>query len=285
MRLNRLFTVLMLVALTLGGFAQHKTTQKANKAFVNGYWNAAIENYKLALKKEKDNEIKLKIMYNMAQSYAGAKEYRNAITWFKKVERKGKDFISTNPIVLLQMGNAYKAMEQYEDAMNSFKAYSDLKPDDERGKKGAKSCELAIKWTNKPTRYKVENVRQLNSKYDDAVPVYTNKRYKEIVFQSYRSGAEGKGENNVNGQAFPDIYATKLSKDGKWSNPLPVEGDPKIGVNTKYAEGAPAMNAKMNELFFTRCKNIEGKQKAEKSCQILSAKKRGKAYGEAIEIH
>ena len=284
MRLNRLFTVLMLVVLTLGGFAQHKTTQKADKAFGKGLWNAAIENYKLALKKEKDNELKLKIMYNMAQSYAGAREYRNAITWFKKVERKGKVFISTNPIVLLQMGNAYKSMDQYEDAMNSFKAYSDLKPDDERGKRGAKSCELAIKWTDKPTRYKVENVRQLNSKYDDAVPVYTNKRYKEIVFQSYRLGAEGKGENDVNGQAYPDIYATKLSKDGKWSNPLPVEGDPQIGVNTKYAEGAPAMNAKMNELFFTRCKNIEGKVKAEKSCQILSAKKRGKAYGEAIQL-
>jgi tetratricopeptide (TPR) repeat protein len=115
----------------LGAIAQHKTTKKADNAFQNGYWNAAIENYKLALKKEKDNEIKLQIMYNMAQSYAGAKEYKNAVTWFKKVERKGKVFISAHPEALLKMATAYKSLDQYEDAMNAYKAYSDLKPDDE----------------------------------------------------------------------------------------------------------------------------------------------------------
>ena len=48
------------------------------------------------------------------------------------------------------------------------KCNTSITSDDEKGKKGSKSCELAIKWMENPTRYKVENVRQLNSKFDDA---------------------------------------------------------------------------------------------------------------------
>ncbi len=284
MRLNKLLTILLVTVFTLGSMAQHKLTKKGDSAFEKGYWNAAIENYKLALKKEKDSEIKLKIMYNLGQSYAGAKEYKNAVTWFKKVETKGKSFLTDHPEVLLKMAEAYKSMEKYEEAMGSYKSYTEIKPDDESGKKGAKSCELAIKWTDKPSRYKVENVRQLNSKFDDAIPAYSNSRYKEIVFQSYRSGAVGKGENDVNGQAYPDIYTSSLDKNGKWSPAAPIEGDSKIGVNTEFAEGGPAMNEKMNTLYFTRCKNFDGKEKKEKSCQLYYSKKRGKAYGEAIML-
>ena len=281
MKLKNFLTVLLVSALTFGAMAQHKLTQKADNAFQKGFWNAAIENYTLALKKERDGEVKMRIMYNMAQSYAGAREFKNAVTWFKKIEKKGKAFVQSNPEVLLKLGHAYKSMEKYEEAMNSYKAYSDIKPDDENGKKGSKSCELAINWNDKPTRYKLENVRQLNSKYDDAIPAYSNKRYKEIVYQSYRAGAVGKGDNPVSGQSFPDIYTSKLAKNGKWSTPAPVSGDPKLGVNTKYAEGGPSMNAKMNTLYFTRCKNTDGKLKKEKSCQIYKASKRGQDYAEA----
>tara|TARA_B100000674_G_scaffold305098_1_gene253343 strand:- start:500 stop:2692 length:2193 start_codon:yes stop_codon:yes gene_type:complete len=285
MRLNKIVTVLMLLVLSFTAFSQqHKLTSKADQAFEKGYWSAAIENYKLALKKEKDADVKLRIMYNLAQSFAGAKEYKNSVTWFKKVRTKGKIFLKDHPEVLLKLADSYKALERYTDAMATYDAYSELMPDDEKGKKGSKSCELAIKWTQNPTRYKVENVRQLNSKFDDAVPVYSNKRYKEIVYQSYRSGAEGKGTNDVNGQVYPDLYASKLQRDGKWTAPTPLQGDKISGVNTAYAEGGPAMNAKMNEIYFTRCKNFDGKDKKEKSCQIYSSKKRGVAYGEAIVL-
>jgi peptidoglycan-associated lipoprotein len=285
MRLKKTFTALMILCLFFTAVSQqHKLTTKADQAFEKGYWSAAVENYKLALKKEKNSETKVRIMYNLAQSFAGAKEYKNSVIWFKKVKSKGKAFLKSHPEVLLKLANAYKALERYTDAMATFDAYSEIKPEDEKGKRGSKSCELAIKWTQNPTRYKVQNIRQLNSKFDDAVPTYSNKRYKEIVYQSYRSGAEGKGTNDVNGQAYPDLYASKLQRDGKWTAPTPLQGDKVTGVNTAFAEGGPAMNAKMNEIYFTRCKNFDGKQKKVKSCQIYSSKKRGTGYGDAIVL-
>lgn len=280
----KITTLIVLLTISFGGFAQqlHKTTTKANSAFDKGLWSAAIENFRVAIKKEKDNEVKLDIMYKMAQSYAGAKEYKNAITWFKKVEAKGGSFLEKNPEIHLKMAEAYKAMERYEDAMASYDKFSELKPNDENAKKGKKSCELALKWTENPTRYKVDNVRQLNSKYDDAIPTYSDKRYKSIIFQSYRNGATGKGENEVNGQAFPDLYEAKLDRSGKWTKPVPVEGDEKLGVNSPAAEGAPAMNSRKNELYFTRCAAKKSKEDVVQSCQILKAKKRGQAFAEAV---
>ena len=283
MRLKKLFTALMVMMFSISVLSQHRLTVKADDAFEKGYWSAAIENYKLALKKEKDAEEKLRIIYNLAQSYSGAKEYKNSVTWFKKVRRR-KNFLKDHPDILLKIADSYKALERYTEAMEAYDEYTELVPEDEKGKRGSKSCELAIKWTQNPTRYKVVNVRQLNSKYDDAVPVFTNKRYKEIVYQSYRDGAEGKGTNDVNGQVFPDLYAAKLQRSGKWTPPTPLQGDKVTGVNTAFAEGGPAMNAKMNEIYFTRCKNFNGKDKKEKSCQIYSSKKRGATYGDAIML-
>jgi len=288
MKLNKLLTILLVSALSLGGMAQHKTTIKADEAFEMKLYSAAIENYKTAIKKEKDKAIKVRIMYNMAQSYEGFRDYKNAISWYKKVVTKGKSFVTDHPEVHLKLGNAYKAVENYEDAMESYKAYSEAKPEDENGKKGVKSCELAIKWTDNPTRYKLENLRQLNTKYDDAIPTYANSRFNELVYQSYMPGAVGKGENEVSGQAFPDLYYSKLDRKGKWSKPSVLAGDEETGVNTEAAEGSPSFNEKRNTIYFTRCKTAEVKGKdseaIKKTCAIYYSKKRGQAYGEAIQL-
>ena len=49
------FAIITLILFTLNLLAQNKVTEKGNEAFEKGYWNAAIENYKLALKKEKES--------------------------------------------------------------------------------------------------------------------------------------------------------------------------------------------------------------------------------------
>tara|TARA_B100000795_G_C22805273_1_gene444418 strand:- start:3465 stop:5666 length:2202 start_codon:yes stop_codon:yes gene_type:complete len=288
MKLNNLLTILLVFALSLGMMAQHKTTIRADEAFEMRLYSAAIEGYKTAIKKEKDKAVKVRIMYNMAQSYEGFRDYKNAIAWYKKVVSKGKSFVTDHPEVHVKLGNVYKAVENYQDAMDSYKIYSEVKPDDKAGKKGVKSCELAIKWTDNPTRYKLENLRQLNTKYDDAIPAYANKRYNELVYQSYMPGAVGKGENEVSGQAFPDLYYSKLDRKGKWSKPSVLAGDDETGVNTEAAEGSPSFNEKRNTIYFTRCKVAKEKGKEseaiKKTCAIFYSKKKGQAYGEAIQL-
>ena len=50
------FTIITLILFTFNTIAQNKVTEKGNEAFEKGYWNAAIENYKLARQK-KQQEI------------------------------------------------------------------------------------------------------------------------------------------------------------------------------------------------------------------------------------
>jgi len=258
--------------------AQNKFTIKGNEAFEKQFWSAAIDNYKVALKKEKDKELKKLITYRIAQSYEKTRDMDNAVNWYKKVVKKGGAFTESNPEIYLKLANSLKKKQMYAEAMDQYITYQGKVPGDEAGVKGAKSCQLAMKWIAKPTRYLVENVKQLNTKNNDAIPTYASKKKDQLIFQSYRSGGVGSGETDVSGEAFPDLYTSKLEKKtGQWSSPTLLP-DP---VNTEFAEGAPSMDKKCSTLYFTRCENHE---KEIKGCDIYKATKKGDAYGAPMKL-
>jgi peptidoglycan-associated lipoprotein len=276
-----IFRTTLIIALTILTFtvsAQNKFTLKGNDAFEKQYWFAAIDNYKVALKKEKDKELKKLITYRIAQSYEKTRDMGNAVNWYKKVADKGGDFAEANPKLYLKLANSLKKMEMYSEAMGHYMTYQGKVPNDEAGIKGAKSCELAMKWIAKPTRYLVENVKQLNTKNNDAIPTYSSKKRDELIFQSYRNGGVGTGETDVSGEAFPDLYTSKLDKiSGQWNTPTLLP-DP---VNTVFAEGSPSLNKKCSTLYFTRCENHE---KETKGCDIYKATKKGEGYGSPTKL-
>lgn len=271
-----LFLGFMMLAIAVS--AQNRYTLKGNEAFEKRYWFAAIDNYKVALKKEKDKELKKLITYRIAQSYERTRDIKNAVSWYQKVIKKGGKFLDDNPKVMLKLADALKKMERYEEAMEQYMSYQEVYPNDEKAIRGTKSCELAMKWQQKPTRYLVENVKQLNTKRNDAVPIYASKKKNELIFQSYRDGSVGKGTTDVSGEAFPDLYITKIDrKTGQWSQPVTLAG----AVNSEFAEGAPSMNKKCSALYFTRCENHE---KEIKGCDIYKSFKKGQGFGEPQKI-
>lgn len=270
-------TLFSFILLSFSILAQTKYTIKGNEAYEKGYWSSAISNYQISLKKEKDKELKINLMFNMARSYENLRDYPNAINWYTKVTKEGGPFVDQHPEVYLYLGDSYKKMEKYEEAIDNYKTFADLKPEDKRGINGQKSSELALEWIANPTRYKVENLRDLNSENDDAAPTYSSRKKDEIIFQSYRSGTVGRGENDVNGQPFPDLFTAKLDKNGTWSKPTALEGE----VNSEFAEGSPSMDSRNSTIYFSRCisdkKNITG-------CDILYAKRQGKGFSEALAL-
>jgi peptidoglycan-associated lipoprotein len=276
-----IFRTTLIVALTLLTFtvsAQNKFTVKGNEAFEKQYWFAAIDNYKVALKKEKDKELKKLITYRIAQSYEKTRDMKNAVNWYKKVVNKGGSFADSKPKLYLRLANSLKKMEMYDEAMGYYMTYQEKVPEDKSGVKGAKSCQLALKWIAKPTRYIVENVKQLNTKYNDAIPAYSSKKRNELIFQSYRPGGTGSGETDVSGEAFPDLYTSKVDrKTGQWDSPTLLP-DP---INTNFAEGSPSLNKKCSTLYFTRCENHE---KETKGCDIYKATKKGQGYGAPLKL-
>lgn len=275
---STLMIVFVMIAFSASAQTPNKYTVKGNIAFEKRYWYAAISDYKVALRKEKDPELKKLMTYRIAQSYEKTRDWKNAVSWYKKVIKKSGKFLDAHPEAYLKLANSLKKMEMYEEAMEQYMEYQSLVPGDDKGIKGTKSCELAMKWLANPTRYKVENVKQLNTKYDDAIPAYASKKKNEIVFQSYREGGVGSGENDVSGQAFPDLYSTKVDrKTGQWAEPV-ILPEP---VNSKFAEGAPAFNKKFNTIYFTRCENNE---KEVKGCDLYMATKKGQGYAPEVKL-
>ena len=249
-------------------------TGEGDEAYKVEYWTKSIELYKEEIPKTKDKAEAARKTYNLAYAYFKTSDFKQAIVWFEKAQEV--KYSEAHPEALYYLAESYKANCEYEKALAKFNEYKERVPNDKRALNAIKSIELGIEWQKNPTRYKVENVVMLNSPNDDANPAYSSKNNKEIIFYSYRSGSTGKGESDILGQDFPDLYAATLDNKGKWTIPALLGKE----VNSEFTEGAPAMDAKFNTLYFTRC----GGENQKSGCQIYTAKRNGADYGPAIVI-
>ncbi len=227
-------------------FSQGKDYQKAEEAFrYEEYWTA-IEYYKQAYAKSNDPVKKAEIVFKIGLCYRALHESKEAELWFKKaIKVKYPD-----PLAVLYYADALKMNGSFEEAIVEYQNYGKLVPGDKRAELGVKSCQLAAKWINKPTRYKVENMAFLNSKDMDFSPVFAKKDYKELYFTSNRAGSTGDKIHARTGAGFFDLWGTSVDRKGKWSEPKPL-GEP---INTPDDEGASSLNLKGNTLYFTRCR-------------------------------
>ena len=167
---------------------------------------------------------------------------------------------------------------KYDEALVEFQKYASEKPGDPRGKQGIEAAKKAQEWADNPENYIVEPVVLINSEYYDYGPTFADKKNMEMIFTSTREGSVGNATSDVTGDNFSDLYYTIRDKKGKWSEPVLVEGEE---VNTEDSEGAAVMNSRRNTMYFTRCR-VE--KNGFVGCQIISAKKMGRKFGQAEVI-
>lgn len=265
--------ILSILFMSLVATAQKNYTKDADQAFRSEEYFKAIELYKKASTKEKKKAAKAAIIFKIAESYRNINDMKQAEVWYTKaITAKYPD-----PIAILHLADAKKANGKYNEALTEYNNYKTLVPSDPRGEDGAKSSELAQKWKDNPTRYSVENVVQINSKYSDFSPAYADKKYNTIAFSSTREGSTGSEADPVTGENFSDVYETKVDKKGKWSTPVPL-GE---AVNSKINEGAVSINKKQTAIYFTRC---DFKKNGQLGCSILRSEKKGTSWGDATAV-
>ncbi len=270
----------VLLLITLSAFliepsvlAQKKSKDeiKGDMSYEVGEYAAAIDYYKKAYAKEKNNARKVEMIFKIAKCYSEKNEPRSAELWFRKaIMVKYPD-----PIVYYYYANELKKNGKFEEAIKYYKKYKQLVPGDKRADIGIKSSKMAAQWKANPTRYKVENMAFFNSKAEDFSPTFASKKYDLVIFSSNRAGSKGNRIHKVTGQGFTDLWYSKRDRKGKWSVPAPLPGD---YVNTEDDEGAASVNRKGNTLYFTRCRVEKNKFVG---CKIYVSTKRGVSYGEA----
>jgi peptidoglycan-associated lipoprotein len=270
--MKRLFLfIILLSVLTLPeATAQKRKSEKAYASFNAGEYYDAIDLFKDAYSKtnKADKNTRNELVFMIAECYRLTNDPKDAETWYKQAVRSS----NSKPEAEYYLGESLKKNGKYQQAIEEFKKYKQAAPADAKADQEIRSCELAMEWMRNPEAYKVEELKELNSKESDFSPAYARDDFGMIYFTSSRDDATGNKTHGATGQNFTDIFESRIDKKSKWSTPVPV-----AVINTVNEEGTPSFSADYKELYFTRC---EAGKREIKGCEIMFTRKSGDTWAE-----
>ena len=253
---------------------QKRKTEQAYSSFIAGEYYDAIDLFKDAYSKTKktNKEARNDLVFMIAECYRLTNDPKNAETWYKLSVKSS----NSKPEAQYWLAESMKKNGKYSLAIDEFKKYKQVAPSDARADQEIRSCELADDWSRNPEAYKVDELKDVNSRESDFSPAYGRDDYGLIYFTTSRDGVAGKKTHGATGQNFTDIFESRVDKKSKWSTPVPVEG-----INTEFEEGTPSFSSDYKELYFTRC---EVGKREKRGCIIMYTKKIGDKWSDPKNI-
>ena len=254
--------------------AQKRKTERAYSSFTAGEYYDAIDLFKDAYSKTKkaNKEARNDLVFMIAECYRLTNDPKNAETWYKLSVKSS----NSKPEAQYWLAESMKKNGKYSLAIDEFKKYKQIAPSDARADQEIRSCELADDWSRNPEAYKIDELKDVNSRESDFSPAYGRDDYGLIYFTTSRDGVAGKKTHGATGQNFTDIFESRVDKKSKWSTPVPVEG-----INTEFEEGTPSFSSDYKELYFTRC---EVGKREKRGCMIMYTKKIGDKWSNPKNI-
>ena len=268
-----LLTLFCLIIVTApDAIAQKRKSERAYEFYNAGEYYAAIDHFKSSYSKSRDKALKEEMVYMVSECYRLINDPRNAEIWYKKAVRSSY----SKPEAQYWYADALKKNGKYQQAIDEFKKYKQLVPGDARADQQIRACELASEWLRNPEAYQVEELRDLNSKYDDFSPTFARDDFGVVYFTSSREDAKGNKTHGATGQSFTDIFESRLDKKSKWSMPVPVDN-----LDSEFEDGTPDISSDYREIYFTRC---EVGKREKKGCKIMSATKNGNSWSDPKDL-
>lgn len=274
--MKRISILILILSFVISGpsHAQKRKADRAYEAFSAGEYFEAVDQFKGAYSKTKksDRAARTEMVYMIAQSYRLVNDPKNAETWYKLAVRSSHPM----PDAQFWLASSMKKNGKYQQAIDEFKKYKQIAPADAKADQEIRACELALEWLRNPEAYRIEELKDLNSRDSDFSPAFGRDDFGLVYFTSSREDASGNNTHGATGQGFTDIFESRLDKKSKWSTPVPV-----AGINSEFEEGTPCFSADYRELWFTKCE--AGKREA-KGCVIMYSKRSGDQWSEPKNI-
>jgi peptidoglycan-associated lipoprotein len=241
--------ILILIIVLFDSCGAHRFMQSGQVSFGIGEYYSAVQKYRKAYRSKKLSQEKAEIAFRIAESYYKISDFAKANIWYKNAIKKNY----SDPQCMLHYADCLRATQKYEDAATWYQTYLGVKPDDQSAKNGLESCKLAKNWLDKPSRYVVNTVRELNSKASDYCPIFVGGRDNEVIFSSTRDLATGKRTSNITGTRNSDLFTSKFEvQKQKWEKPKLL--DENNLINTTNDEGAATLTSRGDQIIFTRCR-------------------------------
>ena len=158
--------------------------------------------YRKIYAKTKGRENKAAIQFKIAEALYKTGQYRQAESYFKSAIYKDPSDILT----ILRYAEVLRANGKYDEAIKNYQKFLTHKPKDERALNGITSCKTSKELAKNLTSYKIENLKEINSRWSDYACVYPGLIETEIVFTSTREDATGRKKSSVTGEYNADIY-------------------------------------------------------------------------------
>jgi peptidoglycan-associated lipoprotein len=274
--MKRLF-VLIILLVAVGALevtAQKRKTERAYSAFTAGEFFDAIDQFKTAYSKTKksDKSARTEMVFMIAECYRLINDPKNAETWYKLAVKSSY----SKPEAQYWLAESMKKNGKHQLAIEEFKKYKQIAPADAKADQEIRACELALEWMRNPEAYKVEELKDLNSKESDFSPAYGRDDFGMVYFTSSRDGTAGNKTHGATGQSYTDIFESRIDKKLKWSTPVPVEV-----INTEFEEGTPSFSSDFKELYFTKC---ESGKREKKGCVIMYSQRNGDKWSDPKNI-
>jgi peptidoglycan-associated lipoprotein len=254
--------------------AQKRKAERAYSSFSGGEYFDAIDQFKNAYSKTKkaDKNSRTEMVFMIAECYRMINDPKNAESWYKLAVKSS----FSKPEAEYWLAESLKKNGKHQQAIDEFKKYKQIAPSDARADQEIRACELALEWLRNPEAYKVDELKDLNSKESDFSPAYGRDDFGLIYFTSSRDDAAGNKTHGATGQSFTDIFESRIDKKLKWSTPVPVGA-----LNTDFEEGTPSLSSDYKEIYFTRC---EAGKREKKGCVIMYSKKSGDTWSDPKNI-
>jgi outer membrane protein OmpA-like peptidoglycan-associated protein/tetratricopeptide (TPR) repeat protein len=272
-KLLPLLTILFIVQLNVTA-----QINKANRLFVRYDYTNAIPFYKKVI--DKNKKEKIEAMQRLADCYRLTSNFTEAAVWYEKVVATP----GVDPENFYYYGQALRSNGNSKLALEQFKKFSELKPNDPRGNKFASIIDQTDNWKSIPRKYNVANADNLNSANSEFSPVFFKNG---IMFASDR---RTKGEfNKTYGWTGADYLNVFFADAHLQSDTTFTFSDPKLfsgNVNEPFHDGPASFNKDYSLIFFTRSEKKKGDLDSTRfytnRLKLYSSVNNGTKWGEVV---
>lgn len=222
-------------------------TKKAEQAYAIGEYYTASNFYRKAYSKisPKDKDKRAARAFMMAECYRRIGLTQKAVAAYQNAVR----YNYPDSTALLNLARLQLKAGSYKQAKENFEAYLELDPTNVLARNGLKSCTIAPEWKAKPNLYKIKKENVFNSRRSDYCPMLAGDDFSQLVFTTTRNDTEGDDISGITGGKFADLFQSRKNEEGKWQQPIKIEGE----VNTDFDEGASTLSPDGKAMYFTRC--------------------------------
>lgn len=241
--------LLLIVAVSAMSSCGGAKLSVADEQMERGEFFDAARTYRKIYNKLTKREERLQrgeVALKMAECYRRLGQDARASASYQNAIRYG----AADSVATLRLAQSLHAEGKYAPAINAYKEFLSLAPDNQEAKIGLSGAEQARDMKENPTRYVVRQYKLINSNRSDFAPMYLGADGDQLFYTTTNEKVKGDNHSEITGTKKPDIWVMKKNEQGKWLKPEAVEGE----LNTEVEEGICSFSPDGQMMYLTRAR-------------------------------